>query len=71
MARALMRYAVISTLGASAMALAVIRPPIPQARAQFLDVVVFAPASVRRPLDEANAIFLYEKRQWRQNDLWE
>ena len=47
-------------IGASAMALAVVRPPIPQARAQFLDVVVFAPASARRPLEEANALFLYE-----------
>jgi len=55
-----MRYGAIVALGMSVLVLAVIRPPIPQVRAQFLDVVLFAPVSVRGPLDELNALFLYE-----------
>jgi molybdate transport system substrate-binding protein len=60
LAKALMRYAGIAALCMSAVVLATIRPPINQARAQFPELVVFADASLRGPLDEANVWFLYE-----------
>src|SRR5262245_61310581 len=58
--KALIRFAGIATLCVTAVVLATIRPPIPHARAQFPELVVFADASLRGPLDEANVWFLYE-----------
>ena len=59
-AKALMRYAGIAILCAGAVVLATANPPIRQARAQFPELRVFADASLRGPLDEANVWFLYE-----------
>ena len=59
-AKALMRYAGIAILCAGAVVLATANPPIRQARAQFPELLVFADASLRGPLDEANVWFLYE-----------
>src|SRR5947208_5311536 len=58
--KALMRFAGIAILCVGAFVVATIRPPIDQARAQFPELMVFADASLRGPLDEANVWFLYE-----------
>src|SRR4051794_17590966 len=60
LAKALMRYAGIAFLWAAEVFLAPVTPPLRQARAQFPELVVFADASLRGPLDEANVWFLYE-----------
>jgi len=60
LAKALMRFGGIATLCVGAVVLATVRPPIPQALAQFPELIVFADASLRGPLDEANVWFLYE-----------
>ena len=60
LAKALMRYVGIASVCAGAVFLATISSPIPKAKAQFPELVVFAAASLRGPLDEANVWFLYE-----------
>jgi molybdate transport system substrate-binding protein len=58
--KALTRCAVLAAASASALTLAFVQLPIPKARAQFPELIVFAAASLRGPLDDANTWFLYE-----------